>query len=189
MGTTGSTPTPTGPSAQYGTADPEFDKITSGVRITVAGESSSKVENNTDDKIMQAYNKGKEDGKASFQSSLEQVAAQVYDGVHARLTDIQTDGLSKSKILVRRIPCELFRTSSRHLCEMFNDEMYCIVQAEELQQKLTVPGSFGSTNGSKQMPCVAEQSVLLKCLKENAKANSLSCKDAVDAYSRCAMSP
>lgn len=104
MGTTGSTPTPTGPSAQYGTADPEFDKITSGVRITMAGESNSnKVENiSSDDKIKEAYNKGKEDGKASFQSSLEQVAAQVYDGVHARLTDIQTDGLTKSKALVRK---------------------------------------------------------------------------------------
>lgn len=101
MGTTGSTPTPTGPSAQYGTSDPEFDKITSGVRITVAGESSSKNDFSNSDKIKEAYNRGKEDGKASFQGSLEQVAAQVYDGVHTRLTDIQTDGLNKSKALVR----------------------------------------------------------------------------------------
>lgn len=102
MGTTGSTPTSTGPSAQSGPADPSFDKVTSGVRITTAGESSSTYDYvNVDDKIKQAYNKGKEDGKASFQSSLEQVAAQVYDGMHARLTDIQTDGLNKSKALVR----------------------------------------------------------------------------------------
>lgn len=63
-----------------------------------------------------------------------------------------------------------------------------LCQAEELQQKLAVPGSFGNSGGAKEMPCVQEQSVLLKCLKEN-KANSLACKEAVDAYSRCAMSP
>lgn len=60
-----------------------------------------------------------------------------------------------------------------------------------MQRKLTVPGSFGS-GSSAQMPCVAEQSVLLSCLKEKKGtdgAESLSCKEAVDAYSRCAMSP
>jgi len=59
------------------------------------------------------------------------------------------------------------------------------MQAEEVQKKLTVPGSFGSA----QQPCVAEQSVLLACLKNKKNVDSLACKEAVDAYSRCAMSP
>ncbi len=66
-----------------------------------------------------------------------------------------------------------------------------LFQVTEVQKKLTVPGSFGS-GASTQMPCVAEQSVLLNCLKEKKGtdgAESLACKEAVDAYSRCAMNP
>ena len=107
----GTTSTPSTPvQVQSGISDPTFDMKTSGVRITVAdGAADSKgtaslpvtaVSDNSD-KLQQAYTKGKEDGVASFQSSLEMVAAQVYDGVHTRLTEIQTDSIKRSKQMVR----------------------------------------------------------------------------------------
>ena len=90
--------TPSSPiSVQSGTPDPSFDKMTSGVRITT-GTSEQKVDNNINFKA--AYDKGHEDGVNTFQSTLEQVAAQVYDGVHKQLADIQSESLAKSKELV-----------------------------------------------------------------------------------------
>jgi hypothetical protein len=65
-----------------------------------------------------------------------------------------------------------------------------VLQSEELKQKLTVPGSH--TDTSKPMPCQQEQSVFLTCMRNTTKAGQsdpLACKDAVEAYSRCAMSP
>jgi len=84
-------------SVQSGTPDPNFDKVTSGVRITT-GTAEQKIDNNINFKA--AYDKGHEDGVNTFQSSLEQVAAQVYDGVHKQLADIQSESLAKSKELV-----------------------------------------------------------------------------------------
>ena len=57
-----------------------------------------------------------------------------------------------------------------------------------MQKKLTVPGSFGS-GVTAHYPCVTEQSALLACLKNKKGAEALECREAVDAYSRCAMSP
>jgi predicted Holliday junction resolvase-like endonuclease len=93
----GTTSTPAAIPVQSGISDPSFDQATSGVRITVAGTPEVHV---NEDKVQKAYNKGKEDGVASFQSSLEQVAAQVYDGVHTKLTEIQEGSLKRSAQLV-----------------------------------------------------------------------------------------
>lgn len=54
-------------------------------------------------KLNEAYEKGKVDGTAAFQSTLEEVAAQVYDNVHTELTTIQSDSLEKSKTKVNNI--------------------------------------------------------------------------------------
>jgi hypothetical protein len=64
------------------------------------------------------------------------------------------------------------------------------VQSDELKEKLTVPGSIG-TDSSRPAPCQEEQSVFLKCMKNVSQGGKdpLACKDAVDAYSRCALSP
>lgn len=96
MGTAQSSPS-SPISVQSGTPDPNFDKVTSGIRITT-GTAEQKVDTNINFKA--AYDKGHEDGVNTFQSSLEQVAAQVYDGVHKQLADIQTESLAKSKELV-----------------------------------------------------------------------------------------
>lgn len=48
-----------------------------------------------------------------------------------------------------------------------------------------MPGSIGNNN-AQTMPCKEEQSIFMQCMK-NAKP--LECKEAVDAYARCAMSP
>ena len=96
MGATESVPAA---SVTSGVADPSFDQKTSGLRITgVTGDFGSEL--STEERIKQAYSKGKEDGINTFQSSLEQVAAQVYDSVHSRLTAIQTESLEKSSKLV-----------------------------------------------------------------------------------------
>lgn len=102
---------PTSPiSVQSGTPDPNFDKMTSGVRITT-GAAEQKVDTSINFKA--AYDKGHEDGVNTFQSSLEQVAAQVYDGVHKQLADIQNESLAKSKDLVRR--CSVILDKSQYL--------------------------------------------------------------------------
>jgi hypothetical protein len=93
----GTTSAPAAVPVQSGIPDPSFDQATSGVRITVTGAPELTV---SEDKVQKAYNKGKEDGVATFQSSLEQVAAQVYDGVHTRLTEIQEGSLKRSAQLV-----------------------------------------------------------------------------------------
>lgn len=92
-------------SVQSGTPDPSFDKVTSGVRITT-GTAEQKVDTNINFKA--AYDKGHEDGVNTFQSSLEQVAAQVYDGVHKQLADIQSESLAKSKELVSALFAYVF---------------------------------------------------------------------------------
>lgn len=96
MGASGSSPA-TPIVVESGIADPHFDQKTSGVRITTAA-TEEKVDTHVNFKA--AYDKGHEDGVNTFQSSLELVAAQVYDGVHKQLADIQTDSLKRSKQLV-----------------------------------------------------------------------------------------
>jgi hypothetical protein len=82
------------PAAKDAPLDPSFDQKTSGVRITGTTEES------VEERIKRAYEKGKQEGLDSFSSSLEQVAAQVYDNVHSQLQTIQTDALVKGKIAV-----------------------------------------------------------------------------------------
>jgi hypothetical protein len=44
-----------------------------------------------EERIQKAYSMGKAEGEGSFQSGLEQVAAQVYDHVHQQLSKIQEE--------------------------------------------------------------------------------------------------
>lgn len=97
----GTTSTPAAVPVVSGSPDPTWDQKNSGARITLAESSSEVVVG--DDKVKQAYNKGKEEGVASFKSSLEQVAAQVYDGVHTKLTEIQADSMQRSRVLVSHL--------------------------------------------------------------------------------------
>lgn len=76
----------------------------SGVRIT--GSAVLTLE----DKLKEAYEQGKQEGVSTFQSTLEVVAAQVYDNVHSQLSNIQKDSLDQSQQLV---------SSRRHLCFFF----------------------------------------------------------------------
>ena len=65
----------------FAAPDPSFTaNPTTGVRVT--GNVIMEVE----ERIQKAYLKGKEEGEGSFQSSLEAVAAQVYDNVHQQLS-------------------------------------------------------------------------------------------------------
>ena len=66
-----------------------------GVRVTGSAVQS------LDDKIQQAFEQGKTEGLQSFQSSLEFVAAQVYDNVHSQLANIQQESLAKAESKVR----------------------------------------------------------------------------------------
>jgi hypothetical protein len=101
MGGTASSPTPV--QVQAGVPDPSFDQKTSGVRVTLAGQEEAPAVTSNDSRIKEAYAKGKQEGVASFQSQLEQVAAQVYDGVHTRLTQIQSDSIQRSKQMVSSV--------------------------------------------------------------------------------------
>ena len=107
MGGTTSAPNPV--AVESGIVDPNFDQKTSGVRITSAEiDAPTETIYSNNDKLREAFNKGKEEGVASFQSSLEQVAAQVYDGVHTKLTEIQSDSLKRSKETVRNLLYSLY---------------------------------------------------------------------------------
>lgn len=79
------------------TNDPHFvsSSNTSGVRVT------GQVIEDVETRIQTAYMKGKEEGASSFQSSLELVAAQVYDNVHEQLTKMQEEKLRQSLAKVR----------------------------------------------------------------------------------------
>lgn len=109
MGAAGSSPA-SPISVQSGIPDPNFDQKTSGVRITTGAVEQKVIDTNIN--VKAAYDKGHEDGVNTFQSSLEQVAAQVYDGVHKQLADIQTDSLARSKQLVSLHVCEYCRMAT-----------------------------------------------------------------------------
>ena len=107
MGAAGSAPTTP---VTSGPVDPSFDQKTSGVRVTfaeggTAAAAAPAVGGNdfsVEDRVKQAYAKGKGDGVASFQGELEKLAAEVYDNVHTQLSDIQQKSLNKSKQTVSR---------------------------------------------------------------------------------------
>lgn len=75
--------------------DPNFEPTESSVRIT------GSLLRDIEQKIQNAYNEGREEGVGAFQSTLEQVAAQVYDNVHAQLVKVQDDSINQSAKLVR----------------------------------------------------------------------------------------
>lgn len=62
----------------------------SGIRVT------GNVIEDVEKKIEQAYMKGKEEGAASFNTSLETVAASVYDKVHGQLIESQEKSINES---------------------------------------------------------------------------------------------
>jgi hypothetical protein len=72
--------------------------ITSGVRVT--GDAAF---TDIEDKLREAYEKGKAEAQAGFQGALEMVAAQVYENVQSQLSNIQKDSLEKSDKLVRTL--------------------------------------------------------------------------------------
>jgi hypothetical protein len=110
MGAAESTPSTSSTlSVKRGVLDPNFDELSSGVRITVSDSSSSSGLNNlseaaisstTEAKLKESYEKGREDGVNSFKSTLEQVAVQVYESVHSKLTEIQSESLKNSQATV-----------------------------------------------------------------------------------------
>jgi Tfp pilus tip-associated adhesin PilY1 len=99
---------------QSGPKDPSFDGTTSGLRVTTsAGELLSaaspptQLSGDSEEKLKQAYAKGKEDGLAAIQGALEAVAAQTYDQMYNQLKELQTESVEKSKKLVSTIVSQI----------------------------------------------------------------------------------
>ena len=105
MGNAQATPTSTGiPVESHSNHAAVSGDAASGVRIS--GQAVLTLE----DKLKEAYEQGKQDGVATFQSTLEVVAAQVYDNVHTQLASIQKDSVQQSQQLVSS--STVVRTSS-----------------------------------------------------------------------------
>lgn len=67
------------------------------VTVTKDGKTLPRVEGapSIEDRIMQSFNAGKEEGFQSIHRSLDSVAAQVYDNIHEQLVGMQKEQLGK----------------------------------------------------------------------------------------------
>jgi hypothetical protein len=95
------------------TSDPNFvpSPTSSGVRVT------GQVIEDVESRIQNAYLKGKQEGASSFQSSLEIVAAQVYDNVHDQLAKMQEEKLEQSIKKAAELQSKIkFPTNATKLC-------------------------------------------------------------------------
>ena len=72
------------------------------VIVTQDGKAIPKIEGavSIEDKILQSFEAGKEQGFNSIHKSLDSVAAQVYDNIHEQLLGMQNQQLNKSEELV-----------------------------------------------------------------------------------------
>jgi flagellar biosynthesis/type III secretory pathway protein FliH len=75
--------------------DPHFEPTESGVRITGG------LVHDIEEKIQNAYNKGKEEASANFRSTFAEAAAQAYENLETKLNLIQEESLKTSTTLVR----------------------------------------------------------------------------------------
>lgn len=72
------------------------------VIVTQDGKVIPKIEGvvSVEDKILQSFEAGKQEGFSSIHKSLDSVAAQVYDNIHDQLLGMQNQQLKKSEDLV-----------------------------------------------------------------------------------------
>lgn len=95
--------------------------------IVEKSDNNSKINN---DLFSEEYRRGKADGTAEIQASLEQVAAQVYDNVHTQLEAIQNVQLKQAQNFANNIEKKLSNViiTSEHKCQIEEKSLITCLQ-------------------------------------------------------------
>lgn len=78
------------------------------------------------------YENGREESTKEIQGAFSAVAAQVYDGVHSHLEQLQTEQLEKSKLLASDLKVKL----APYTQVLFSDKTLCSTESEAVLQCL-----------------------------------------------------
>ncbi len=143
--------------------------------VSVSGKMIEKgilLEGDLEQKIQEAYQRGKEEGLATIQQSLNAVAAQTYDQIYKQLSDIQSNELQNSKDLVNYF---YYKILNPKLLVVFYVNIF---QALKISERIAAPIVLDKS-------CGVEELDVVNCFSSNPKS-SLKCSEVVDAYISCA---